>query len=238
MNGIWILLLLILTASLPGIIVFFWLRSRKSAVTLSWFLASMTAGIVSLLAAALIQRFFPPERDGLWHLFFGVFIRIALVEELSRIIALLPLFIAGNHIKKTCVSSETQHRQSTDISFGAALGLVSGLGFAIIESAFHGMSDISITLLRAFTAAPLHGACGIRAGIAVFTFTRNKSKAFLFFISAVLIHGAYNLMIVSPAIPSLLAIPVALAALLASLTYIRNTDRNGENNFVATTERP
>jgi len=226
MNGILILLLLILASALPGIIVFIWFRSRKSAVTLPWFLLSITAGIVSLLAAAFIQRFFSSKQDGLGDLFFGVFVRIALVEELSRLAALIPIFAAANHARKT------------DMPFGAALGLAAGLGFAILENAFHGIADIYITLLRAFTAAPLHGACGIQAGAAVFLFSKNRGKAFFHFISAVLIHGAYNLIIISPALPSALAIIIALSALFASLPLLKTTKADHENSFSPTRFQP
>jgi len=225
MNGILILLLLVLASALPGIIVFIWFRAKKSGVTLPWFLLSITAGIVSLLAAALIQRFFSPKQDGLGDLFFGVFVRIALVEELSRLVTLIPLFAAANHARKT------------DICFGAALGLVTGLGFAILENAFHGITDIYITLLRAFTAAPLHGACGILAGVAVFVINKSRGKAFFHFVSAVLIHGAYNLIIISPALPSALAIIIALSALFASLPLLKSAGEH-ENSFSPTHFQP
>jgi len=219
MNGILLLLLLILAATLPGIVVFIWFRARKSAVTLPWFLLSIMAGIVSLLAAAFIQSFFPPKQDGLGDLFFGVFIRIALVEEISRLVTLIPIFIAASHTRKT------------GVPFGAALGLVTGIGFAILENAFHGIADINITLLRAFTAAPLHGACGIQAGIAVFIFTKSPGKALFYFITAILIHGAYNLIIISPALPSALAIIIALSALFASLPLLKTSNTDHENSL-------
>jgi RsiW-degrading membrane proteinase PrsW (M82 family) len=219
MNGILLLLLLILAAALPGIIVFIWFRARKSAVTLPWFLLSITAGIVSLMAAAFIQNFFPPKQEGLGDLFFGVFIRIALVEEISRLVTLIPIFATANYARKT------------GVPFGAALGLVAGLGFAILENAFHGISDIGLTLLRAFTAAPLHGACGIQAGVAVFLFTKNPGKASFYFITAILIHGAYNLIIISPALPSTLSIIIALSALLASLPLLKTAHPDHENSI-------
>jgi len=226
MRGILILLLLVLASAIPGIVVFIWFRARKYGVTLPWFLLSIIAGILSLLAAALIQRFFSPKQDGLGDLFFGVFIRIALVEELSRLVTFIPLSAAANHTQKT------------GISFGAALGLVSGLGFAILENAFHGIADISITLLRAFTAAPLHGACGIRVGAAVFVFRKSPAMAFFYFASAALIHGAYNLIIIIPAIPSGLAILIALSALFASLPLLKNTDLDRENSFITPHSHP
>ncbi|MCL2318911.1 MAG: PrsW family glutamic-type intramembrane protease [Treponema sp.] len=220
MNGIWILLLLIITAALPAIIVYFWFRSRKSPVTLPWFLVSFTAGIVSLLAAVLIQNLFPPSGGGgLGQVFFGVFVRIALVEEASRLITLIPLLKAGNR------------RPGTDRTFGAALGLTAGLGFAAMENALYGTADIHITLLRIFSAAPLHGACGIRAGSAASIFRQHPVKALFLFLSAVLIHGAYNLMIVSPAVPSLLAVPTAFAAIFASLSSLKTSGEDDETPF-------
>ena len=220
MKGIWILLLLILTAALPLIIVFVWFRYRKSPLTLPWFLAALIAGFISLFAAVLIQNFFPsPGRDRLGPVLFGVFVRIALVEEASRLVTLIPLFLTG------------KRRGSTDTTFGAALGLAAGLGFAALENAVYGTADIYITLLRAFTAAPLHGACGIRAGAAVFSSGKHPAKAFFLFVSAVIIHGAYNLMIVSPGFPSVLAAPAAYAALFASLSYIKTAGKDEDNPF-------
>ena len=216
MNGIGILLLLILTAALPAILVFFWFRARKMQLTLPWFLASLAAGIVSLLAASMILYFIPPpaRQGGLGLLFFDIFIRIALMEETSRLVTLVPLLKAAGR------------RRPVNENIGPALGLAAGLGFAALESASYGMADINITLLRAFTAAPLHGACGIRAGAAVSIAKSRPLKALGLFISAVIIHGAYNLMIVNPAFPSVLAIPTALAALFASLPLVKSGGRD------------
>lgn len=213
MNGILILLLLIITAILPLVIVFFWLKTGKSQVTLPWFLAAIASGIISLPVAALVQNLFPaPGKDGLGQILFGVFIRIAVVEEASRFIILFPLYKAGSRQK------------AIDITLGAAIGLISGLGFAAVENASYGMADINITLLRVFTAAPLHGACGIRIGAAVSIMNRQPGKAIFLFISSVIIHGAYNLMIVSPALPSLLAVAAAFIALFASLPLLNPPD--------------
>jgi RsiW-degrading membrane proteinase PrsW (M82 family) len=215
-NGIFIFLLLILAAAFPAVVVFLWFQARKFPLGLPWFLLSLAAGIISLLAAALIQKIIPPSSgNGLGWIFFGFFVRIALVEEASRLVTLVPLLEAGK--RRLCM----------DESFSAALGLAAGLGFAAIENAFYGTADVNITLLRAFTAAPLHAACGIRIGTAVFAFKNNPSKAFFLFVTAVLIHGAYNLIIVSPAFPSALPLRAAFvvffafAALFTALPRIR-----------------
>jgi len=215
MNGIWILLLIILCSSLPAILVFFWLKSKKSAVTLPWFLVSLAAGIISFLLAAFIHDIFIPDKKAaLWPVLFTIFIRIALVEESSRIVTLFPFLKANKN---------PQHKES---NFGAALGLAAGLGFAFIESTYHGITNLNITILRIFTTAPLHAACGIRAGTAVFTLRQHPLKALLLFASTILIHGTYNLIIVSPAYPSALAAIIAFAALFSSLSHLRASNTN------------
>ena len=218
MNGIWILLLSTIIAALPAIIAFFLLRSRKSALTLPWFLASLAAGIISFIAAAFIQNFFTTGRQsGFWPLFINIFIRIALVEESSRLLGIIPLWKTG------------KNSRLADSSIGAAMGLAAGLGFALIESAYHGIADLNIALLRLVTAAPLHGACGIRVGTAIFVARRDPLKTAILFVSSVLIHGAYNLIIINPVIPSILAIPAALLALFVSLNYLMTKNADDKN---------
>ena len=218
MNSILILLLLIICAALPAIILYLWFRAVKSPVTLPWFLASLAAGMVSLVIAARIQSFFPSpgNTDELWTLFFAVFIRIAFVEEASRLFTLFPF-----------IKAATQRRD-----FAAALGFAAGLGFAAAENALYGMADINIILFRIFTAAPLHGACGIRTGTALSKLRHQPVRAIFLFISVVIIHGAYNLTILSPAIPSTLAVPTALVALFISLPLLKTTGTDDENNMI------
>ena len=220
MNETWILLLLIITAALPVIFAFCWFRFKKSPFSLPWFLVALVAGMISLLVAALFQNFIPPIRGqgGSFPVFFNIFFRVAFIEELSRIVIFILLF------------RMLKHRKNMDAPFCAAVGLVTGLSFAMLESAFYGLTDVNITLLRAFTAAPLHAACGIRAGVAVFLFTRYPVKALFLFVFAVLIHGAYNMMIVSPAFPSALAILVAFTALFSSLPFLKAGDRESDNS--------
>ena len=226
MNGILILLLLILAAALPAIIVFFWYQKKNSAVTMPWFLISILAGILSLFAAAIIQRSSVFDHDSFKSVLSGIFIRVAFVEELSRLITLIPLLImAARHNKK-------------GISFGASIGLVSGLGFAMIENAMHGMADINIILLRIFTAVPIHSACGIRAGAAISVFNKSKGKTIFYFIYAVLVHGTYNLIILSPAYPSFLVFFLAYAVLISTLPLLKTTDSDNEKDQIPTPLTP
>jgi RsiW-degrading membrane proteinase PrsW (M82 family) len=214
MNGLWILLALIAVAAFPVLLVFFWLRYRRFPMTLPWFLLSLICGALSLGIAALGQSFFP-QREGatLGALVVKVFVQTALVEEAGRLLVLLLFFYLGRRLGK----SEAPYTPA----FGAATGLLAGLGFAVIETASYGAANVNIALARAFTAAPLHGACGSRTGMAALAAGRGF-RFLIYFFSAVIIHGAYNFLLVSPGIPSALPIIIAFAALLASVRVIRS----------------
>ena len=165
MGSVLIYILLIVGSSLPVFVLYLWLQRRTTLSSdpgggsrkggsvpltpLPLFLGALAAGIVSLLIAALVQRFLhlPPGTAGLGWLFFSVFIRVALVEETSRILTMFPLLKVG------------RIRRGRDLNIAAALGLAAGFGFAAAESAFYGMTDLTIILLRNLTSLPLHGAC-------------------------------------------------------------------------------
>jgi RsiW-degrading membrane proteinase PrsW (M82 family) len=208
MNGLWILLLLIFTAALPVFLAFLWFR-RLKLKSLS-FLLSLTAGILALLIAVVLQHFlpFPEGRGGMAQVFFGVFIRIAFIEEFGKYITLCFLL------------RWTGSRSDSSFASGSVAGLAAGLGFAAVESASYGAADIGVALLRAFTAAPLHGACGARAGAAAELWGKSRIRGVFSFFSALMIHGIYDLVIVSPGVPSFLAVLIALAALGSSLAAI------------------
>jgi RsiW-degrading membrane proteinase PrsW (M82 family) len=101
------------------------------------------------------------------------------------------------------------------------MGLIAGLGFAVIETAMYGVGDFRITLVRAVTAAPLHGACGARIGMAVSHLRDAPGLALVRFLYAVGIHGMYNFMIISPGIPLVFPILIAFTAFLSSIQLIR-----------------
>ena len=112
---------------------------------------------------------------------------------------------------------------------GTAIGLVAGLGFAILESAVYGAVDTNVILLRAFTAAPLHGACGSRIGAAAVLFRSNFPQAFLRIVTATAIHGIYNLMVIRPGISSIAAVLIALSAFVTVILTIRGGWSSNEN---------
>ncbi|GHV72612.1 hypothetical protein AGMMS49928_29830 [Spirochaetia bacterium] len=208
MDGLWVLLLLIFTAALPVLLVYVWFKAANIPLSRRWFLLALLAGALSLPLAALMQHFLPLP-GGYW----GIFIRIALTEELSRLLMVFILF----RLKKPAPGAKTGAAR------GAAVGLLAGLGFALVENAYYGAANIGITLVRSFTAAPLHGACGARIGQAAEAIRKAPVRALVRFLSAVAIHGMYNFMIVSPGIAPIFPVLVALFALAASVQAIHRT---------------
>jgi RsiW-degrading membrane proteinase PrsW (M82 family) len=231
MDGLWVLIVLIFIAALPVLLVYLWVRSRNFPLSLLWFLFSLLAGILALGIAALLQTLLAGMFT-VWEghpgaVFFHVLIRIALTEETGRLAALLLLLRLGRGIPGRAEPDgpgpDGIKPGSYTQAFGAAAGLTAGLGFALIENAVYGTANIGITLLRALTSAPLHGACGARVGIAAVIGKRQPVLALGRFISAVAIHGMYDFMVVSPGLLAvILALLITFTALASSIQVIRS----------------
>jgi RsiW-degrading membrane proteinase PrsW (M82 family) len=229
MEGLWILFLLIFIAALPVLLVYLWARSGKFPLSVLWFLFSLLAGALALGIAALLQNLIFSLggmiriQEGIGVLVFQIFIQIALTEEAGRLAALFLLFHLGSRFFGRAKEGEIKpDGVPYTRAFAAAAGLTAGLGFALIESAIYGAANMDITLLRAVTAAPLHGACGARVGIAVTIGSRKPVHALCRFLSAVAIHGMYNFMVVSPGLPAMvLALLITFTALASSIQLIR-----------------
>ena len=213
MNVLWAPLLLLGVVLLPLIPVLVLFQARKYGPLR--FLFAVAAGVFSVLTAGLAQFFFPlhlPDQGQMGELLFSIFIRISLVEELSRVLTLSLLF---HFIPYIGIRDRP--------ALGAPLGLAAGLGFAAGESIFYGLSDPGIALLRVFTAA-LHGACGARIGSALAQLKTQPFNALSLFVSAVCIHGMYNFCILNPGVPWFFSAFIALSALSSSLINIYFSD--------------
>ena len=228
MDGLWVLLLLLFTAALPVILAYLWFRVEKFPLSRRWFLLSLLTGALALPLAALMQHFFPPVsgpgEGGPAAAFLGIFIRIALTEEMGRFLVLFLLFRVKDRVEAGKPGDAFPPAPAMSASvFGAASGLLTGLGFALVENAYYGAADLGVTLVRAFTAAPLHGACGARVGQAAGVLREDPARALVRFFSAVVIHGMYNFMILSPGIPPVIPVLVALSALASSVQAIHRS---------------
>jgi RsiW-degrading membrane proteinase PrsW (M82 family) len=212
--------ILIFISSIPAIAAFLWLLLARYPFSMSWFSAALLAGAASIFPALLFQHILRGgsgifQFSGKWGLYAEIFIRIALTEELSRFLLLLILFAVISRVS------------GSPVRMAGAAGLVAGLGFAILESAVYGASSPGNALLRAFTAAPLHGACGSRVGVSVVLLRNHPARGIISFLSAVVIHGAYNSMLYIPGrLPPIAAVFIAISALVSAIQIIRSEVKN------------
>jgi RsiW-degrading membrane proteinase PrsW (M82 family) len=238
MNGMNILFLLIFISALPVFFLYLWFHLSRFSLPLYWFLLFLLAGALSLLVALVLQHLLPdipPGAGGRGRILYMVFCKVALVEETGRLLVLLAFFRIAARFSVQSGGGENPvprpQGNTESISnagavpgsefWGALTGLVAGLGFAIIENASYGSVDMGIAFVRAFTAAPLHGACGARVGAAVAGLHDNPFSALPRFLSAVALHGMYNFMILLRGVSWILAILVAFSALASSILFIR-----------------
>jgi len=228
MSGIGVLIILLFISSIPAIAVFVWFRFARYPFSLPRFSFSLLAGVVSFFPALLLQSFLTAKSEplyiaGKWGFVADIFVRIAFTEEFSRLIMLIMLFFTIRRVNSAGQGNSDLNVNISADTMSSASGLIAGLGFAIIESAVYGASNPGNALLRIFTAAPLHGACGFRAGSSIAMFPDRPVQAVFRFLSAVVIHGIYNFMLIIPGFfPSIAAILIALSALATSIMAIRS----------------
>jgi RsiW-degrading membrane proteinase PrsW (M82 family) len=229
MSGAGVLALLILISSIPALAAFLWLRLARYPFSPARFSVSLLAGAASFFPALFFQSALASGNGifhaaGKWGLFAEIFVRIAFTEELSRFLVLSVLFFAVRRLFHAAPDGQDSGGKNiSPVTMACAAGLVAGLGFAILESAVYGASNPGNALLRVFTAAPLHGACGARIGASVAMLWENPLRAVFRFLIAVVIHGVYNFMLLIPGIlPPVAATLIALSALASSVATIRN----------------
>lgn len=229
MRSLFVLLIIVSVSSIPVIVVYVWFRLAKYQVKLTRFLFILLAGAAALFPALILQGIinFSFSSDGKTELFYNLFVRIAFTEELCRLLTLLVFFWLSDSFPK---NSADKSLPWAAIKKGTAIGLVAGLGFALLENAVYAASDTNVLLLRAVTAAPLHAACGARVGAAAVMLPSNPIQAILRLLTATVIHAVYNFMIVIPGLPSILAILIVFSALITTILTIRGGWEDQQTN--------
>jgi len=209
------LFILVLISSIPAIAAFLWFRFARYPFSFLMFSIALLAGAASFFPALLLQNLIRTEigffgLSGKWGLFTEIFIQVALTEELSRFLVLLILFAV------------ISRSAAKPVIMANAAGFIAGFGFAILESAVYGASSPGIALLRAFTAAPIHGACGSRVGSSVLLLREHPVRGIFRFLSAVAVHGAYNFLLNIPGrFPPIAAIFISVSVLVSAIQAIR-----------------
>ena len=235
MYGTWVLLILIFISSFPVIAVYVWFRAAKYQVSIVWFFAALLTGAAAFLPALLFQDLLAGVSitQSRTALLFDFFIRIAFTEEFSRLLLLFAFFwISGMISKKNCLDKDLNQKLTfNSVKKGTAAGLIAGFGFSILENtglAASGM-EISVIILRAVFTASIHGACGSRIGAAAVLLRANPFQSLLRLITAVAIHGVYNIMVTIPGIPSIAAFIIAASTLITAILGVRGVKFNSED---------
>jgi len=251
MSGWWVLALLLLSSSVPVLAVYFWFRITRYPFSTIRFLFALITGAAAFFPALVLQSFFPSgfHIAGRLGLLVDMFFPIAITEEFSRLIVfLLFVFISGkidarrgslpsiNSDGSAQAPGASSNPANTSppagygtLVYGSAAGLVAGFGFALLESAAYGAADPGITLFRIFTSAPIHGTCGARVGSAALLFRTNPAQGLFRFLSAVMIHGIYNFLIVIPGLASVAAVLIAVFSLASTVLTIHSGMKPGKS---------
>jgi RsiW-degrading membrane proteinase PrsW (M82 family) len=209
-SGALALAVLLVLAGLPMALAYVLIARRRPSFVPQRFFLAAGAGILAVVPAVLLQILLPRPTRGFAALLFGAFVSVAAVEELSK--------FAGVRIARRFLGGRSD---------GAAAGIAASLGFALFETAAYASSDLSVALIRAITAAPLHAACGARVGLSAFAPRFFALRPLTALFAAIALHGVYDLALILPGYP--VALPVALAFIaLASALPLIQSEKNGD----------
>ncbi|MCA1948997.1 MAG: PrsW family intramembrane metalloprotease [Treponema sp.] len=219
-------------SALPVVALFLYLKKRVSQFGNLLFIAALAAGSLSMLLASLLQITLPTVNAGTFlALIYTVFIRNALSEELGRLLVLILLFWILPFLYRVNEHEMPEEQRPLPLSIVVFIGITAGFSFAMLETISYGMLNLQLVIVRTLTSAPLHAACAARVGVAGWLIfkgdepqRRKMVKAISYGISAVLIHGIYNLLLLFPSSFAVLPVILAYIALASALTLAKTKD--------------
>jgi RsiW-degrading membrane proteinase PrsW (M82 family) len=225
-----VLILLIALCLVPVFALRLWLRKTgKATLPRHCFVICFALGIVSVAVSLLIQSLIPEPALSSRRLFlYRVFIRAALCEETARFLVITAAASLFRQIKKN--KSITAPGDGIFPEYGPVYtdqlvmtcGLVCGLGFAALETAFFSLPQMNIALLRAVSSAPLHAACAARVARAVYARTERRFwEAARHFSGAVALHGLYDFFVLQSSFSGISRFFPFFGALLALNACVR-----------------
>jgi hypothetical protein len=224
MSAVLVVVLMVLVAGLP-VALGCWYFRAKHAMALRFFFAAAFAGMAAVLLAAGAQLLVAPlspqpnlETGTKWAILYKIFIEIATTEELARFLA---LSVCVNALKNLLEAAP--HKTA----LVRATGMISGFSFAAVETIFFTMTNPDSGIIRAISAVPLHGACGIKAANAVLNSRRSPGLSLMSIIFAVALHGIYNFLVQRGGLLPYLGVALAVTALLSSAQSIVFEENDG-----------
>jgi len=220
-------------SALPVVITSLYIKHTYSSINLWYILSTLAIGVLSLFVGSMLQLFLPISTNTTrLSLLYNVFIRNAFIEEVGRLIAFWLMLVMVPIIGPSSAVLQTL-RMHTSRELMIYRGILAGFMFAMIENLSYGLLSLELIIIRTVTSAFLHAACSARIALAVYYgwsasasthSPSNIGKALFYGIGAILIHGIYNLMLLSSS--AFVVIPIALAFIaLASILALTKMDR-------------
>ena len=213
---------LLILALLPGVILLLFILSmdRGEKEPLGLVLSTMFLGALSLVPAAMIElvlQKLPIYSGGtISKAIIIAFVQIAWVEELAKLSVVL-LFTWKN-------------KNFNEANDGIVYVGASALGFAMLENIFYVLSlGMTIGILRAVTAMPLHCFTGVIMGYYVgkakFAPNREITKRNILkgFFLAFVLHGIYDALILTQTPAALLIFPIVIGLTFFSIKFMKKS---------------
>jgi len=196
------LLLSLGAAALPAavLLAYFYRLDRKRPEPVGLIGRSVLYGFIAVVPAAAIElgvERLAPAPGGALGFLFESFVVAALVEEGTK------LFFVKRYIFKRAEFDERAD--------GIVYAICVCLGFAFVENFLYGYRDMSVLLVRAFTAVPGHavfsGIMGYYVGIS--KLEAGRRRAWVIGLAwAILLHGLYDLFLLSGGLAAFLVLPL------------------------------
>ena len=218
------ILLLFLAAFIPPIVYAIWIRNTEKYNREKWkpiFLSFLWGSTIAIIAAVILEIILDysvaPQVDSLNLHVLSVVVFAPFAEELTK-----PLALGLKTIRKELVEPED----------GLIYGAVAGLGFSATENLFYGYAFLSEGLMMFLVLIFLRsiGGCLLHASATAWTgygygkkIMKNTSllRVLPYFIVAIIVHAAYNGMLVFDIYGATIGLFSALLFSVITISYVR-----------------
>jgi RsiW-degrading membrane proteinase PrsW (M82 family) len=211
-------LLIISLAPVIAIVMFVYYRDKYEKEPFKMLVIAFAVGILAVLPILVIETILTKEAGSQFvskyqSAAYDAFVVAGFTEEFFKFLAFIIVIWTNKNFN-----------EKFD---GIIYAVMISLGFATFENILYVFQGgMSVGLLRAFTAVPLHAICGVSMGIflglAKFSNKNTLSLIFLALVVPILIHGLYDFMIMSKDVILLvLFIPYVIALIIFAVKKIK-----------------
>ena len=217
----YLLLYLAVAVTPPALLVhYFYRRDKKHANPTGMIHRTFLIGLLITIPAFALEFLLVRMQSflamsNLSHHLFRAFLIIAPSEELFKLIVVI--FVVYNH------------KRFNKLMDGIIYTIIASLGFACTENIVYALSGgIGVAIFRFFTALPMHiitaGIMGYYISKAKLSFSKTEETRLIFtgLLYAVLIHGAYDFVLLASAEMRLVASIGILVILVSTFLILQN----------------